>query len=352
MRTVDWHDNGVRMIDQRILPGRLEQPIFRSHREVARAITEMVVRGAPAIGAAAAFGLALAGFESRAATRAELLQDLDAAAALLRRSRPTAVNLAWALDRLQRAAQRDPQAAADEVRATLLAEAQALADEDVALNQRMAAHGATLVEDGDTILHHCNTGALAAVDVGTALGVVFAAHAQGKRVRVLVDETRPRLQGARLTAWELQRAGIPFEVIADNAAGYFLHRGDVNLCLVGADRVARNGDVANKIGTYGVAVLAKENGVPFYAVVPTPTVDLSLAHGGLIPIEERGADEVLNLQIAGERVTPEGVQARNPAFDVTPHRYLTAIVTENGIVRPPYQHTLPRAVHSAGSGVG
>ncbi len=210
----------------------------------------------------------------------------------------------------------------------------------------MGAHGAALVEDGDTILHHCNTGALATVDFGTALGVIFAAHAQGKRIRVLVDETRPRLQGARLTAWELQRAGVPFDLIADTAAGSFMRRGLVNLVLVGADRVAANGDVANKIGTYQLAVLAKENGVPFYSVAPTSTMDLALAHGDLIPIEERAGDEVLNIQVAGEPATPAGVSARNPAFDVTPQRYLTGIITENGVVRPPFARNLARAVRN------
>jgi methylthioribose-1-phosphate isomerase len=344
VRTVEWHAGGVRLIDQRILPGRFETPTFHDYREVARAITAMVVRGAPAIGATAAFGLALAGFQSRAADRAQLLRDLDEAEAVLRRSRPTAVNLAWALDRLRRVARDEALLTPDAIRQALLAEAQTLADEDVALNQRMGAHGAALIEDGDTILHHCNTGALAAVDFGTALGVIFAAHAQGKRVHVLVDETRPRLQGARLTAWELQQAGISFDLIADNAAGSFLRRGQVNLCLVGADRVAANGDVANKIGTYPLAVVARENGVPFYSVVPTSTVDLSLAHGDLIPIEERSADEVLDVQLQGEAATPAGVTARNPAFDVTPHRYLTGIVTENGIVRPPFDKNLARAV--------
>jgi len=346
LRTVDWHDNAVRLIDQRRLPGRFEQPIFRDYREVARAITEMVVRGAPAIGATAAFGLVLAGFQSRATDRAQLLRDLEEAAAVLRQARPTAVNLGWALERVLRVAVNEDLDTADDVRQALLAEAQKLADEDVALNQRMGAHGATLVEEGDTILHHCNTGALAAVDFGTALGVVFAVHAQGKRIHVLVDETRPRLQGARLTAWELKQAGVSFDLISDTAAGYFMRQGQVNLCLVGADRVAANGDVANKIGTYQIAVLAKENGVPFYAVVPTSTVDLSLAHGDQIPIEERGADEVLDIQVKGERATPDRITARNPAFDVTPNRYLTAIVTENGIVRPPYIKSLARAVRN------
>jgi methylthioribose-1-phosphate isomerase len=346
MRTVDWHNHGVRMIDQRLLPGRLETPIFYSYRDVARAIHDMVVRGAPAIGAAAAFGLALAGFESRATDRVQLLRDLEEAAQVLKAARPTAVNLAWAVDRLLRVAVNEDLESADDVRQALLAEAQRLADEDVEVNKRMGAFGATLVEDGDTILHHCNTGALATVDFGTALGVIFTAHAQGKKIRVLVDETRPRLQGARLTAWELQQAGIPFDLISDSAAGYFMRRGQVNLCLVGADRVAANGDVANKIGTYSLAVLAKENGVPFYSVAPTSTIDLTLAHGDLIPIEERSPAEVLSIAVDGERAAPEGISARNPAFDVTPHRYLTAIVTENGIVRPPFTKNLARAVRN------
>jgi len=346
LRTVDWYADGVRLIDQRLLPNRVERPVYHDYVEVARAIKDMVVRGAPAIGATAAFGLALAGFQSPASDRLELLRDLERAAAVLRQARPTAVNLSWALDRLLRVAADEDLDTAGDVRAALLAAAQKLADEDVALNRRMGFNGAALVEDGDTILHHCNTGALAAVDFGTALGVVFAAHEQGKHVHVLVDETRPRLQGARLTAWELEQAGISYEIIADGAAGHFLHRGQVNLCLVGADRVAANGDVANKIGTYSVAVLAHENGVPFYSVVPTSTVDLALADGDLIPIEERGAGEVLGLQVGGEAVAPAGARARNPAFDVTPHRYLTAIVTENGVVRPPYVKNLARAVRA------
>ena len=344
MRTVDWHANGVRLIDQRLLPNRFETPVYHDYREVARAITDMVVRGAPAIGATAAFGLALAGFQSQAKDRAQLLRDLEGAAAVLRKARPTAVNLGWALDRLLRVAVNEDLETADDVRNALLAEAQTLADEDVALNRRMGFNGAALVEDGDTILHHCNTGALAAVDFGTALGVVFAAHEQGKRVHVLVDETRPRLQGARLTAWELKQRGISFDLIADNAAGHFMRTRQVDLCLVGADRIAANGDVANKIGTYKLAVVAKENGLPFYSVAPTSTVDLSLAHGDLIPIEERNPAEVLGLQFEGEGVIPAGITARNPAFDVTPNRYVTAIVTENGVVRPPFTRNLPRAV--------
>ncbi|MBX7251861.1 MAG: S-methyl-5-thioribose-1-phosphate isomerase, partial [Candidatus Promineofilum sp.] len=253
-----------------------------------------------------------------------------------------AVNLAWAVRRQLRVAAGEELESAEDVRHALLAAAQRLADEDVALNRRMGFYGAELIADGDTILHHCNTGALATVDWGTALGVVFAAHEQGKRIHVLVDETRPRLQGARLTAWELQQRGIPFDLIADNAAGHFMRRGEVNLVLVGSDRTAANGDVANKIGTYQLGVLARENGVPFYPVVPTSTIDLDLATGDLIPIEERSMDEVLT--VIDTAIAPAGITARNPAFDVTPHRYVTGIITEAGIVYPPFEKNLRAAV--------
>ncbi len=342
MRTVDWADGAVRMIDQRLLPHQFVVAEYRDHREVAQAIRDMVVRGAPAIGAAAAFGLTLAGLNSRAPDRLSLLRDLEEAALTLRSARPTAANLGWALDRLMRVATSEALETADEVRQALVAEAKALADEDVAINRRMGQHGAALIEDGDTVLHHCNTGALATVDYGTALGVIRAAHEQGKRVHVLVDETRPRLQGARLTAWELKQLGISFDLIADNAAGYFMRTGQVNLVLVGADRIAANGDVANKIGTYSLAVVARENGVPFYAVAPTSTIDLTLPSGDQIPIEERVATEIT--EIEGVPIAPEGVSVRNPAFDVTPYRYVTGIVTENGIVYPPFHKNLRRAV--------
>jgi methylthioribose-1-phosphate isomerase len=232
----------------------------------------------------------------------------------------------------------------DAMQQFILGQAQALADEDVATNKRMAEHGAVLIKDGDTIIHHCNTGALATVDWGTALGVIRTAHEQGKRLHVLVDETRPRLQGARLTAWELEQYGISYEIISDNMAGYFLRSGQVNSVFFGGDRVAANGDVANKIGTYMLSLAAHDNGVNAYSVVPTSTIDLSLAHGGLIPIEERDADEVLNIQFNGERVAPSGAKARNPAFDVTPNRLISAIVTENGIVYPPYEINLKKVV--------
>ncbi|HNJ15146.1 MAG TPA: S-methyl-5-thioribose-1-phosphate isomerase, partial [Anaerolineales bacterium] len=274
-----------------------------------------------------------------------LLADLRASAAVLKASRPTAVNLAWAVDRLMRVAeQMKDEGNADAVRAAVLTEAQNLADEDVEINKRMAEHGAALINDGDTIIHHCNTGALATVDWGTALGVIRTAHEQGKRIHVLVDETRPRLQGARLTAWELEQYGIPYEIISDNMSGYFLKAGKAQKVFFGADRVAANGDVANKIGTYMLSLAANDNNVPAYAVVPTSTVDLSLAHGGLIPIEERNTAEVLGIQFQGEPVAPKNAKARNPAFDVTPNRLLSGIVTENGVVYPPFDMNLKKVV--------
>ncbi|HFC08325.1 MAG TPA: S-methyl-5-thioribose-1-phosphate isomerase [Chloroflexi bacterium] len=346
MRTVEWsvEKHALQLIDQRLLPAEFKLVYCHTYQETADAIRTMVVRGAPAIGAAAAFGLALAGFQSEADTVPDLLHDLQQAADVLAQARPTAVNLNWALQRMMRVA-RAYVGTADKLRQLLLAEAQRIADEDVAINKRMAEHGAALIADGDTIIHHCNTGALATVDWGTALGVIRMAHEQGKRIHVLVDETRPRLQGARLTAWELKQYGIPYDIISDNAAGYFLRTGQVQKVFVGADRVARNGDVANKIGTYMLALAAYDNGVPFYPVVPTSTVDLSLQHGAQIPIEERDPEEVLALQLRGRPVAPEGATARNPAFDVTPARLITAIVTEEGIVYPPFDLHLPRVIH-------
>lgn len=346
MRTIEWdYDRNIlRMIDQRILPAEFKVVTYNEYAQVAEAIRQMVVRGAPAIGATAAFGLALAAQQSKALEPDDLRADLKQAADLLHASRPTAVNLAWALKRMLKVAA-ETEGSAAVLRAAMLREAQCIADEDVEINQRMARNGAELIEPGDTIIHHCNTGALATVDWGTALGVIRMAHEQGKNIHVLVDETRPRLQGARLTAWELKQYGIPYEIISDNAAGFFLHSGQVQKVLFGGDRMAANGDVANKIGTYMLALAAKDNDVPAYTVVPTSTIDLSLAHGGLIPIEERTPDEVLNLQVNGKPVAPEGAAARNPAFDVTPHRLLSGIITENGVIYPPFEENLAKAVH-------
>jgi len=344
MRTVEWDDGVVKMIDQRLLPGTFEIAEFTDYREVARAIKDMYIRGAPAIGAAAGFGMALAAYQSAAPDREALLRDLEAAADVLREARPTAVNLFWAVDRMLRVAGDEDLASVDRVRGAILADAQALADEDVEINKRMAAHGAALVKDGDSILHHCNTGALATVDYGTALGVIRMAHEQGKKIHVFVDETRPRLQGARLTAWELKQLGVDFTLIADNAAGHYMRTGQVDICFVGSDRTAANGDVANKIGTYKLAVVAKENGIPFYPVVPTSTVDMGCPSGDDIPIEERDPEEVVGLTRDGMPIAPEGIKVGNPAFDVTPARYVTGIVTENGVAYPPFQLSLKKMV--------
>lgn len=345
MRTVFWKDNALKLIDQRRLPAALEIVTLHTHEEVAVAIREMTVRGAPAIGAAAAFGLALAADQSRASTAAAFVSDLDIAAVVLKTSRPTAVNLAWAVDRVMSVVRKKSGVrSVKELPAVVLYEAQQIADEDVEVNKRMGQHGAVLIDDGDTIIHHCNTGALAVVDWGTALGVIRTAHEQGKCVHVLVDETRPRLQGSRLTAWELGQYGIPYEIISDGMAGHFLRTGQVQKVLFGADRIAANGDIANKIGTYMLALAAGDNGIPVYSVAPTSSIDLSLADGSKIPIEERDPEEVLGIQFHGERAAPAGAKARNPAFDVTPNRLITAIVTENGIVRPPFDANLPKFI--------
>ena len=343
MRTVSWNaaTSEVLLIDQRLLPGRFEVRSYSDAPALAQAIRDMVVRGAPAIGITAAYGLALAAIHSKAVAPDGLRAELEDAARVLRASRPTAVNLFWAIERMLLAAQ-TPAATVAGLQAHLLETAERMADEDVEINQRMARNGAELIEDGNTIIHHCNTGELAAVDWGTALGCIRMAHEQGKKIHVLVDETRPRLQGARLTAWELSQYSIPYDIIADNAAGYFLRSGQVKKVFYGSDRVAANGDVANKIGSYMLALAARHNDVPVYAVMPFSTIDMSLASGDLIPIEERDASEVLNIQIAGERVAPEGASARNPAFDVTPHELITALVTEKGVVYPPFKTNLPR----------
>ena len=345
MRSVEWQNGTVRMIDQRLLPTTLQMLTCENVGEVAEAIRDMAIRGAPAIGGAAAFAMALAAHQSQAESRETLLSDLHAAAETLKAARPTAVNLAWAVSRMLRLA--ESESATEVMRAAVLEGAQQLADEDVDVNRRLGEHGASLIQDGDTILHHCNTGALATVDYGTALGVIRTAHEQGKRIQVLVDETRPRLQGARLTTWELLQYDIPFRLIADNAAGHFLRRGQVDIVLVGADRVAANGDVANKIGTYKLALAAQDNGVPFYPCVPTSTVDLALPTGDDIPIEERSDDEILSLTYQGQPIAPERISVANPAFDVTPYRLVTGIVTENGIAYPPFGLNLGRMVKAS-----
>ncbi len=346
MRSIEWdyERNLVKMIDQRKLPTVLEVVEFTDYNNVASAIREMYIRGAPAIGGAAGFGMALAAQQSSAPNREALLHDLAAAAEILRATRPTAVNLFWSIERMLRAATNEEITHVDDVRQAILSEAQRLADEDVAVNKQIAENGAALVKEGDTMLHHCNTGSLATIDWGTALGVIRMAHEQGKNIHVLLDETRPRLQGARLSAWECEQYNIPYTLIVDNAAGHYMRTGQVDLVFVGSDRTAANGDVANKIGTYKLGVVAKENGIPFFPVVPTSTVDLELPTGDDIPIEERGANEITDLTLFGRPVAPAGANIGNPAFDVTPHKYVTGIVTEHSVVYPPYGINLRKVV--------
>jgi methylthioribose-1-phosphate isomerase len=343
MRTLEWNyqENHLEMIDQRLLPGELKMVELKTYQEVAIAITDMVVRGAPAIGASAGFGMALAAFKSKAVDRGELLNDLSMASEYLFNSRPTAVNLEWALKRMMSFSEKQA-GSVQELKAQILEEAQRIADEDVEINKRMSENGAALIQPGETVIHHCNTGALATVDWGTALGVIRTAHEQGKNIKVLVDETRPRLQGSRLTAWELERYEIPYHIISDNSAGYFLSKGEVQRVFVGADRVAANGDTVNKIGTYMLALAAKDNNVPFYVVAPSSTIDFELSKGDRIPIEERDEAEVLDIQRNGKRLSPKGAHARNPAFDLTPKHLITGIVTEHGVIEAPFDKNLAK----------
>jgi methylthioribose-1-phosphate isomerase len=346
VRTVDILPGEVVLIDQLALPREERYVACRTWREVADRISDMTVRGAPAIGVTAAGGIALAAAEAaaRADDPAALRAALEQAASGLLATRPTAVNLRWALDEMRRAweaALAAPRATPAAVAAALLARAQAIHDDDVDRCLRIGEHGAALFKAADRILTHCNAGALATAGYGTALGVIRAAAAAHPDISVWVDETRPWLQGARLTAWELQVEGIPYRLISDNMAGYFMRRGEVDGVVVGADRIAANGDTANKIGTYSVSVLAKEHGVPFYVAAPLSTVDMTIESGDAIPIEERDPAEVTAFR--GEQVAPEGAQARHPAFDVTPAANITAIVTEAGVLRPPFWPALAAA---------
>jgi methylthioribose-1-phosphate isomerase len=336
------------LIDQTRLPLETRYVECATAEELGEAIRSMRVRGAPAIGVAAAYGLALGANEWRGGDDTHaFIARLEGIAARLIETRPTAVNLRWAVERgLDRARRMAPTATVNAIQTALVDLADELAAADVAANRRLGAFGQELVPDGASVLTHCNAGALATVDYGTALGVVRAAHESGKQLHVYVDETRPYLQGARLTAWELQQLDIPMTLITDNMAGHFMQRGEVDLIVVGADRIAANGDVANKIGTYSLAVLADAHGLPLYVAAPTSSVDLSLASGADIPIEQRPPDEVVTL--AGQRIAPYGTVAAHPAFDVTPARLVAAIVTEQGVLRPPYEPAL-RAAVAAGS---
>lgn len=320
VQPIRWRGQSLELLDQRLLPGETRYVVCRTADEVAVAIRDMVVRGAPAIGVSAAFGLALAALDG---------SDVQAAAETLKHSRPTAVNLAWALQRMLKAFEEGR---------NLTVEAEAMYAEDIAANRRIGQFGAALLGQQSTVLTHCNAGALATAGYGTALGVVRAAIEGGKNVAVFADETRPYLQGARLTAWELQQDGIDVTLITDNMSGHFFQQGTFDAVIVGADRIAANGDTANKIGTYTVAVLAEAHGVPFYVAAPVSTIDVSCPSGASIPIEERSRDEVVSM--FGRTIAPEGVKVRHPAFDVTPARLITAIITDQGVLRPAYDQSI------------
>jgi len=339
VETIRWTPDGVVMIDQTRLPLETVYVTAKTYGEVAEAIRTMIIRGAPAIGVAAAMGVALGALHSE-----DLAGDMPTICRTLAETRPTAVNLFWAIERMRKLYEALAQLPPAAIREALVEEAKRIRLDDIAINEAIGRHGAPLVPDGKTVLTHCNAGALATAGFGTALGVIRAAVRAGKHIDVFADETRPFLQGARLTAWELQQDGIPTTVITDSMAGHFLKSGRIGCVIVGADRIAANGDVANKIGTYSVAVLAKESQVPFYVAAPVSTLDLALDSGERIPIEERAAKEVTHVQ--GVRVAAEGIMIANPAFDVTPHRYVTAIITERGVARAPYQESLRAIVES------
>jgi methylthioribose-1-phosphate isomerase len=344
--TIEWKDDAVMMIDQRKLPSVEVYVTCKTANDVAKAIKTMVIRGAPAIGVAAAMGIALGMRRSKATGTKQFTTEFQKLCDVMAATRPTAVNLFWAIERMKRsfAAAAQSGCAVDELKARLETEARTIHDEDVQSCRDMGAFGAELVPEEARILTHCNAGALATAGYGTALGVIRAAAERGKKVAVLADETRPFLQGARLTAWELVKDGIDTTVITDNMAGSMMRLGHVDLVVVGADRIAANGDVANKIGTYGVAVLAREHSIPFYVAAPLSTIDLNTPDGSRIPIEERNDREVTH--VGSARLTPEGAHIRNPAFDVTPAKYVTAIITERGIARAPYEESLPRLAAS------
>ncbi len=348
IRTIEWQDDAVVLLDQRRLPAQEVYVRLTDADRVIEAIRDLVVRGAPAIGVTAAMGLAL-GARSLPDEPDAFRRAFAGLCERMQAARPTAVNLRWAVRRMASVAEETLEGGVPATRARLVAEARLMHAQDVEINRAMGRHGAVLVPAEARVLTHCNAGALATAGYGTALGVVRAATEAGKRISVWADETRPFLQGARLTAWELQHDGIPCTVITDNMAGYLMRRGQVDLVIVGADRIAANGDVANKIGTYTVAVLAHEHGVPFYVAAPTSTIDWEVPSGEAIPIEERSSDEVV--RVGGERIVPEGVPALYPAFDVTPHELVTAIITEQGVARAPYADSLRALCASAGGEV-
>ena len=336
--SVRWADGVVKMLDQRLLPNAVVYRDYHKCGDVAKAIRQMVIRGAPAIGIAAGFGLALTAFHSKANQIGKLVNELNDSAHILRKSRPTAVNLFGAIDRILQIVDHTNEMDIDQIMQMVISEAQKIADEDVEMNKKIAANGQQFIPDQANLIHHCNTGGLATGGYGTALGIIRAAHESGKKIHVYVDETRPCMQGARLTSWELKQLDIPHTVIVDGASGYIMQNNKIDACLVGCDRIASNGDVANKIGTYNLALVAYAHGVPFYSVGPTTTVDLSVASGKDIPIEERSEREITH--IGKMQITPDDVLVANPAFDVTPAKYISAIITNQGVAFPPYKESL------------
>jgi methylthioribose-1-phosphate isomerase len=346
IRTILWADDAVVLIDQKALPGKVHYLTLTDWRDVVEAIKDLTVRGAPAIGVAAAMGIALGALQLPEGSVPEARKSFARLCEAFAKSRPTARNLFWAIERMKRRFDETLPSGIAAMKKALVEEAVAIGEEDIEINRRIGLNGKAFIRDGDNILTHCNAGALATAGYGTALGVIRAAREDGKKLHVFVDETRPVLQGARLTCWELLEDRIPATLITDNMAGFLMAQGRVNLVIVGADRIAANGDTANKIGTYSLAILAKEHAIPFYVAAPLSTIDRSIADGGGIPIEERHAGEVRELH--GVRTAPEKVGVYNPAFDVTPHRYITAIVTEAGVAKKPFGPSIRRLFQSAG----
>ncbi|MBI5047523.1 MAG: S-methyl-5-thioribose-1-phosphate isomerase [Deltaproteobacteria bacterium] len=341
-KTIEWKNNSVVMIDQRLLPSQEVYRIYTDFLDVAEAIRKMVVRGAPAIGVAAAMGIALGASDINAKDRRGFVKEFKKICKIMAATRPTAVNLFWAIERMKRVAKENPKLGVDELKQVLIQEAKKIHKEDIEINKQMGRYGSSLIKNKAAILTHCNAGALATAGYGTALGVIRAAVEQGKKIKVFADETRPFLQGSRLTAWELMKDGIDTTLITDNMAGYMMKKGLIDVVIVGADRIASNGDTANKIGSYSVAVLAKEHKIPFYVAAPISTIDLNIKHGDKIPIEERDTKEVTHIKDIA--IAPAGIKVRNPAFDVTPNRLITAIITERGIARKSFEKSLKRMV--------
>lgn len=340
MKPVYYENGALKMLDQTLLPTEEVTHSYTDYREIAAAIVDMIVRGAPAIGVTAGYGVYFGALEFEGLPRGAFLKEMETVCQVLRATRPTAVNLFWAVDRMESVIENNAEKTPAEITALLKTEADAICSEDIQMCRDMGAYGAELIHRKDTILTHCNAGALATADYGTALGVVRAAWEAGKEISVYADETRPFLQGARLTAYELQKDGIPVTLITDNMAGWMMKQGKIDCVVVGADRIARNGDVANKIGTYSVSILAKAHGIPFYVAAPTSTIDFNMWSGDDIVIEERDTREISHIK--GQQIAPDGVRMENPAFDVTPHQNVTAIITEKGVVYPPFDLSIPR----------